>query len=345
MDEFHREYFIQTRQEIDTIKREMNQFLYFSVFIVGAIGFAIARGDNAQEFFAQPWALATEIATLAIVTSLFWLRRLNLQQIADRWFVLRRIVHRHFPSTKVEEMMEGLVCKRLERSTTYTKQEYILNLAISAPVYGLLTVTGLKGFGLAWQWGLAVAWTIAVAHVIASAFLLRHREPLRNHIPKMEDAEPPSYSERQADTRCGSLRRSDGGDAAEGSRQNMTEDRREFLLERYRQKYEVFRHFDTLRWQIPTFTIAAGAVLIGLSAGKDQFPPRWSYVIFGVLSVFSSFAIFRVRNGIAKNHESLAAIAKEIGDSIPDREKRGATWWLAVIQLIIGIVAITVSLF
>ena len=41
-DVFYREYFMQLRKECDTIRCEMNRFLYFSIFVLGGVGFAPA---------------------------------------------------------------------------------------------------------------------------------------------------------------------------------------------------------------------------------------------------------------------------------------------------------------
>lgn len=117
---------------------------------------------------------------------------------------------------------------------------------------------------------------------------------------------------------------------------------KDFKLEIYRQKYEVFRHFDSLRWHIPTFSLGAGSLLLGFAAKEGQTPAWWAFCVFGVLSLFSSFAIYRVRKGLHKNHEALSAIACIIGDNyIPKTQKRfGATWWLCIIFLMLGIASI-----
>jgi phosphatidylglycerophosphate synthase len=119
-------------------------------------------------------------------------------------------------------------------------------------------------------------------------------------------------------------------------------DRANFDLEIYKQKYEVFRHFDNLRWHVPTICISAGSILLAFASKKDQTSAWWAFVIFGFLSLFSAFSIYRVRKGIHQNHGALVTIAKKIGDTnIPTLKKKGgATWWLSIILLIIGIAAI-----
>jgi uncharacterized membrane protein len=82
--------------------------------------------------------------------------------------------------------------------------------------------------------------------------------------------------------------------------------------------------------------------LLAFASKRDQPPDWWAFVIFGFLSLFSSFSVYRVRKGIHRNHDALDAIARVIGDTtIPElNERGGATWWLSIILLIIGVAAI-----
>ncbi len=126
----------------------------------------------------------------------------------------------------------------------------------------------------------------------------------------------------------------------------MTEQELEMSLEIYRQKYEVFRHFDNLRRHLPTFTLGAGTLLLAFATGKDQAPSWWSYVVFGLLALFSSFAVSRVRDGITKNHAALVKVAKLIGDTdIPERARHGATWWLSVLLCLFFLLSSAAVLF
>ena len=110
-------------------------------------------------------------------------------------------------------------------------------------------------------------------------------------------------------------------------------DTHEAHLEIYRQKYAVFRHLDTLRWQIPTFLLGAGSLLLAFASRPGQPPEKWSFFVVSLLaSLFSSFAVYRVRRGIRNNHAALDSAARSIGDrSIPKPGRFGATWWLSVL--------------
>lgn len=106
-------------------------------------------------------------------------------------------------------------------------------------------------------------------------------------------------------------------------------------LEIYRQKCAVFRHLDTLRWQIPIIMLGAGTLLLAFASERNRPPATWSFFVFSLLALFSSFAVFRVRKGIHKNHVALDAAARKVGDeSIPEPGRFGATWWLSVLLLL-----------
>ena len=120
-----------------------------------------------------------------------------------------------------------------------------------------------------------------------------------------------------------------------------SKDKIDIQLEIYRQKYEVYRHLDKLRWNVPTISLAAGTVLLTFS-GENDSPKWWAFVVFGILLLFSSYAVFRMRKGIAKNHQTLVEFASILGDnSISELKKRGgATWWLAIVMFVGGLAAI-----
>ena len=78
----------------------------------------------------------------------------------------------------------------------------------------------------------------------------------------------------------------------------------------YAQRFETFRHFDSLRWQSTTITLTGGGILLGLSSPEgDLIPPWWALLVFSLLSGFSAFLVHRVRKGIHLNNEVLAIYA------------------------------------
>jgi hypothetical protein len=139
-DNFDREYFIQTRQEIDTEKRERDHILNIAVIVLGALGFAFVQTDKTQTLIRQPFFIAIEISVLAILTSLFWVRWMKLRQIADRWYTLRNILNQHFEEQKARNYLEYVVMRGFEKAR-YIKKDITLCFSMSSPIYFLLAYT------------------------------------------------------------------------------------------------------------------------------------------------------------------------------------------------------------
>jgi len=168
---FDRDYFIQTRKEIDTEKRERDQMLNFAILVLGAIGFVIYQSETAQKFLREPEAMAIEIPALVIISSLFWVRYRKLRQISDRWFTLNRMLLRYFDEKRVEEMLEGIVVKDL-KEWRYIKKDIILNIALCLPIYGLLLIPFFRGWCPDQRWRLILTVVVIVAHSLLSSVVL-----------------------------------------------------------------------------------------------------------------------------------------------------------------------------
>ncbi len=174
MGEFEQAYFIQTRQEIDTEKRERDRILNFAVLVLGAIGFAIAQSKHAQDFLEQAKAFMIEIPALVIISSLFWVRHKKLQQISDRWFVLHRLLTRWLPKRDADEMLESVVVKSLPQ-WRYTAKDFVLNIALCSPLYALLVLQLFKGVSSGQSWRVAIAFCVVVSHLALSCAILARR--------------------------------------------------------------------------------------------------------------------------------------------------------------------------
>ncbi|MFB3880999.1 MAG: hypothetical protein ACE149_07030 [Armatimonadota bacterium] len=182
LDEFAKAYFIQTRSEIDTEKRERDQMLNFAILVLGAIGFAICGSGEAQTFLRQPEALAVEVPALAIVSSLLWVRRKKLQQIADRWFVLERMALRHFGQKSTGEMLEGVVCRNLT-TWRYIAKDFVLNFILSSPIYGLLILQMSEGLGHRQPWRAVLAAALLISHAATTGAVFGRT--IRNPLPEL----------------------------------------------------------------------------------------------------------------------------------------------------------------
>lgn len=127
---------------------------------------------------------------------------------------------------------------------------------------------------------------------------------------------------------------------------NLKSGEREIALEIYRQKNEIFRHFDNLRWHLPAIVLPASGAVLGLARNGKDWPHWWALLLVGLLSFLSGFAILRIRKGIKYNHKPLIAIAKQLGDkSIPERKKHlGASWWFMVFMWFFGAVSLVLGI-
>lgn len=176
---FMKEHFIQTRKEIDTEKHERDQMLNFAIVVLGAIGFAIIQKGVSQTLLQEPQALLIETPALIIISSLFWIRYKKLHQIADRWFVLYRMACQHLGKDKAEEMLEAVVVKGLIK-WRYISKDFILNLALSLPIYGLLLIQCFNAYTLHQYWRIVLPIVIIISHFAISSFILgrKMRDPL-----------------------------------------------------------------------------------------------------------------------------------------------------------------------
>ncbi|MBU0513141.1 MAG: hypothetical protein KJ621_00085 [Proteobacteria bacterium] len=178
---FFREYFIQTRKEIDTEKRERDRILNVIVIVLGAIGFGLAQGDKGYHILYQPYAIIIEISILIIITSLFWVRRKKIEQISDRWFVLYHIFIKYFQKDSSDIFLERIVYEGFKKRR-YVRKDFVLNISLSLPIYGLLTLSILYSFWLTNNFFLKIliAAVLIIFHFVISSLILyrKLKDPL-----------------------------------------------------------------------------------------------------------------------------------------------------------------------
>jgi hypothetical protein len=114
----------------------------------------------------------------------------------------------------------------------------------------------------------------------------------------------------------------------------------------YIQRYETFRHFDSLRWQIPTISLTGGSVLLGLTTSSaNSLPPWWAFLLLSFLLALSSYAVYRIRIGIHTNNEVLSLFADKLGDKeVPKpTESWGASWWYVLLLAALSFMSLITS--
>ena len=142
-DLFIRDYFMQTRKEIDTEKHERDRLLHFVIIVIGALAFAVIQSEAALRFAMTWYALGFEVAGLAAVTSLFWVRRKKLNQIADRWHVLLDIVRECEVTIPEEISLERIVVQEFDKRR-YLKKDLWLCVIMCAPLHVLVLLSSLS---------------------------------------------------------------------------------------------------------------------------------------------------------------------------------------------------------
>ena len=183
-DNLFLEYFIQTRKEIDTEKRERDHILNFAIVVLGAIGFAIIRTPYNKKFLIKfnIVIFLIEVSMLIIITSLFWIRRKKLQQILDRWCLLNKLFIRKFGQEELDYTLENLVVKN-SLSRRYLKKDLILNIALCLPIYSLIINQMIEGITLHIRWEFILCCFVLISHLLISSILLGRK--LKNPLSKI----------------------------------------------------------------------------------------------------------------------------------------------------------------
>ena len=190
---FEQAYFIQTRQEIDSERRARDQLLIITVILLAAIAVAVLCSEWAQAFLEQPEALAVHIPALAILSTLFWLRRRKLQRMADGWFALRAMAARQFGLQQADELLEGITVRDLTRWRCVA-EDFTLNVVFSLPIYCWLVLQATQGLAYAEGWRTVVSILAITMHVFYTYPVLGRR--LR--APSLPAADPDSTTQTSA---------------------------------------------------------------------------------------------------------------------------------------------------
>lgn len=178
LSEFEREYFVQTRQEIDTEKGQRDRFVHYAMLLLGALAFGAIQSPEARDFLLLDPINAALLAVtvLVMLTAMAYVRWKKLSQIADRWYVLREMLQDALPPEKAERSLEQSVVEGFV-SRRYVRKDICLHVALSFPAYVLLLVSAMSmGSPWAWLWCPLAAALIAISVGVAVGVL---GQPLR----------------------------------------------------------------------------------------------------------------------------------------------------------------------
>jgi hypothetical protein len=87
-------------------------------------------------------------------------------------------------------------------------------------------------------------------------------------------------------------------------------------VEVYKQKYENFRHFDRLRWQMPgiAFAISAGVIALSVRPGVPLTLVTLLLLLMACGVGVCAFAMSRIRARLEENRTALIEVAVRVGD-------------------------------
>ena len=134
---FIRDYFIQTRAEIDTEKRERDRLLHFAIILLGGVMVVLLRREGFVDFGASVEGIALGVSLLTILTSLFWIRWKKLCQIADRWYVLHHLLEDYLTGKQAKFFLEEIVIEGF-KNKRYVRKDLVLNFALCLPIYFMI---------------------------------------------------------------------------------------------------------------------------------------------------------------------------------------------------------------
>lgn len=124
---------------------------------------------------------------------------------------------------------------------------------------------------------------------------------------------------------------------------NFAEWENEFSLTLYREKYANFRHFDTLRWQIPGLVFLVAGAIIGFAPRMSNgYPAPWILIFYGIFVVLFAWLMSRISQNMKLNTFALKSLAIRLGDySIPKSPgKRSAAFWIEMFFWLLGVLSV-----
>ena len=110
-------------------------------------------------------------------------------------------------------------------------------------------------------------------------------------------------------------------------------------IEIYKQRYETFRHFDRLKWQMFQIAITVGPITLAVAEKYNRL--SWGLIAVGVVWVVLGFVMKKIQKGILMNRETLRMSAEVIGDQgIPtNKHKRSMiSEWVSTLLILAGFI-------
>lgn len=109
----------------------------------------------------------------------------------------------------------------------------------------------------------------------------------------------------------------------------------------YRQRYETFRHFDRIRFQLLQILVAFGAAVALFFRFQSTPAEWWAFALIGFMLFLIGNAMLKVSKGLWANNNVLHEFAAKIGDTgVPKsaEKQHSVSYWTAMfVQLLSGL--------
>ncbi len=111
-------------------------------------------------------------------------------------------------------------------------------------------------------------------------------------------------------------------------------------LEIYVQRYETFRHLDSMRYQVQNISILLGSLFLGYAANEGGDYPPLIGIVAGLILISFGFTMRRITDGIIGNSKVLYEFGQKVGDSnlpIASNDWKTANFWTSTITIVVGV--------
>lgn len=129
----------------------------------------------------------------------------------------------------------------------------------------------------------------------------------------------------------------------------MEDNKSPHLIEIYQQRYETFRHFDQLKWNMVQVAILLGGGVGAIFGFEDEKNiQRILLFIIGIAFWLTASSIYSIDQGIQKNNSVLKEVANKIGDhGIPSHKQsyKRVTTWVIGFLFFVGLGLCSLSIF
>ena len=117
-------------------------------------------------------------------------------------------------------------------------------------------------------------------------------------------------------------------------------------IEIYQQRYNTFRHLDTLRWQMLQTALASSGVVLAFGKDSNLANNSWPWIVVGTILTVLGGARLRMDFGVSDNGRALTTAAKAIGDnSIPPPGvwRKSISVWISLTMIGVGLLVIAIT--